>query len=136
MNRLEAMPLWVAIPAAVFLVIGATLTFLGSLGFLQMKTFYERLHVTTLGSSWGAAGVLLASIIVASWAQERMVLQEVIIGIFILITGPVTLILLARAALHRDRSSRPDQVPGPVGRDSAIMKTGPAVEEAISQPQI
>jgi multicomponent K+:H+ antiporter subunit G len=39
------------------------------------------------------------------------VLHEVLIMIFILVTTPVTLMLLARAALYRDRSEGDPNVP-------------------------
>jgi multicomponent K+:H+ antiporter subunit G len=37
--------------------------------------------------------------------------HEVLIGVFITVTTPVTLMLLARAALYRDRSEKNENVP-------------------------
>ncbi|MGA0543178.1 monovalent cation/H(+) antiporter subunit G [Neotabrizicola sp. VNH66] len=113
MTHLEGIPPVLAAAAIVFLVIGSTLTFLGTLGLVRLRNFYDRLHAPTLGTSWGAAGVLLASILVASWGEGRVVLHELVIGIFVMITTPVTLLMLGRAALHRDRAEgRPDVPPG------------------------
>lgn len=103
MTHLEALPLWAAIPAALFLVVGAGLTLIGSFGLLRLATFYERIHAPTLGTSWGTAGIVLASIIVFSVAGTRPVLHELLIGFFVSITTPVTLMLLGRATLYRDR---------------------------------
>jgi multicomponent K+:H+ antiporter subunit G len=103
MTHLDAVPLWAAIPAALLLVVGAGLTLLGTLGLVRLPTFYERIHAPTLGTSWGAAGILLASVIVFSAAEGRPVLHELLIGPFVTVTTPVTLMLLARAALYRDR---------------------------------
>lgn len=103
MTHLDALPLWAAIPAAVFLVLGASLALIGSWGLLRLPTFYERIHAPTLGTSWGAAGIVLASIIVFSLTEGRLVLHELLIGFFVSITTPVTLMLLGRAALYRDR---------------------------------
>lgn len=104
MIHLETMPPLLAALVMLFLVAGATLTLLGTLGLVQLKDFYDRLHAPTLGTSWGAAGILLASMIVASWSDGRVVLHEVVIGIFVMLTTPVTLLFLGRAALHRDRA--------------------------------
>ncbi|MFE3836625.1 monovalent cation/H(+) antiporter subunit G [Pseudogemmobacter sonorensis] len=120
MSHLETIPWWIAVPVAFFLIVGATLTFLGALGFLQLRDFYDRLHAPTLGTSWGAAGVLLASMIVANWTDpERIVLHELVIGIFVMITTPVTLMLLGRAALHRDRAEGRKDIPGSLNRSEA-----------------
>ena len=45
--------------------------------------------------------------------QSRLVLHEVLIAVFMVVTTPVTLMLLARAALYRDRSEGSDEVPPP-----------------------
>lgn len=113
MTPLDTLPLWLALPVVVFLVIGSTLTFIGALGLAQLKSFYDRIHAPTLGTSWGTAGILLASILSYSWVQDRLVIHELIIGIFVMVTTPVTLMLLARAALHRDRADGSPEVPPP-----------------------
>lgn len=41
----------------------------------------------------------------------RPVVHEILVGIFVTVTTPVTLMLLARAALHRDRAEGNPQVP-------------------------
>jgi multicomponent K+:H+ antiporter subunit G len=41
------------------------------------------------------------------------VLHEVLIAVFILITTPITLVVLVRAALFRDRSENVEGVPRP-----------------------
>ena len=103
MSHFDAVPLWAAIPAALLLVLGAGLALVGALGLARLPSFYERIHAPTLGTSWGVAGIVLASIIVFSLAEGRSVLHEVLIGFFVSVTTPVTLMLLGRAALYRDR---------------------------------
>ncbi len=104
MSHLEAIPLWAAIPAALFLVFGAGLTLTGAIGLVRLPTFYERIHAPTLGTSWGTGGIVMASCIVASVTEGRIVLHEILIGVFITITTPVALMLLGRASLYRDRA--------------------------------
>ena len=111
MTALEAMPLWLALPVAALLVVGSTLAFLGALGLLRLTSFYERIHAPTLGTSWGAAAILLASLLGYSWLQDRMILHEIVIGLFVMITTPVTLMVLGAAALKRDREEGDPAVP-------------------------
>lgn len=101
MTHLQAVPLWAAIPAALFLLLGAGLALAGTIGLMRLPTFYERIHAPTLGTSWGTAGVVLASVIVFTSIEGRPVIHEVLIAVFVTITTPVTLMLLGRAALHR-----------------------------------
>ena len=104
-------PLWAAILVSLFLLMGSGLTLLGAVGLLRFKTFYERIHLPTLGTSWGAGGILVASILFSSVLQSRLVLHELLIAVFVTVTTPVSLMLLARAALYRDRTEGSSQVP-------------------------
>ncbi|ABX63684.1 cation:proton antiporter [Brucella canis] len=97
-------PLWAAILVSFLLVAGAFLTLVGCIGLVRFKTFYERVHAPTIGSSFGAGGILLASIIFFSILQSKPILHEVLITVFVVVTTPVTLMLLSRAVLHRDRT--------------------------------
>jgi multicomponent K+:H+ antiporter subunit G len=96
------LPLWVAVPVSVLLLLGAGLALIGSIGLLRLGTFYERVHAPTLGTSLGIGSVLLASMLFFTVIQGRPVLHEILIGIFMVMTTPVTLMLLARAALQRE----------------------------------
>lgn len=108
-SRFADLPLWIALPVAFFLAAGALLTLLGTIGLLRLDSFYARIHAPTLGTSWGAAGIVLASMLLFSATGERPVLHEILLGVFVTITTPVTLMLLGRAALYRDRA---DDKPG------------------------
>lgn len=105
------LPLWVVLVVSVLLLLGSGLTLLGAIGLLRLPNFYERIHAPTLGTSWGVGAIMLASILFFSIVGSRVVLHEILIGIFVTLTTPVTLILLARAALHRDRAEGNPSVP-------------------------
>lgn len=110
------LPVWAAVAVAFFLLSGALLAFIGAVGFVRLPTFYERIHAPTLGTSGGIGGVMLASMIFFSVSSSRPVLHEILIGIFVTVTTPITFMLLARAALHRDRVEKrdsDDSVPRP-----------------------
>ncbi len=107
----ENVPLWAAIPIGGLLVVGAFLTLVGAIGFLKMGTFYERIHAPTLGTSGGIGAIMVASMIFFSTSTHSLVIHELLIGIFVTVTTPITFMLLARAALHRDRAEQNGNVP-------------------------
>lgn len=111
MTGLQTLPIWLALPVAALLVTGATLTLLGALGLVRLASFYERIHAPTLGTSWGTAAILLASLLSYIWLQDRVILHEIVIGLFVMITTPVTLMVLGAAALKRDREEGNASVP-------------------------
>jgi multicomponent K+:H+ antiporter subunit G len=113
MTHAAELPGWAAVLTALLLLIGAGLTLTGSLGLLRLGSFYDRIHAPTLGTTLGIGCVLIASVIFFSVLQTRLVLHEVVIGSFMVITTPVTLMLLARAALYRDRREGSEAVPPP-----------------------
>lgn len=104
-------PVWAAIIISTLLVGGAFLTLVGCIGLVRFKTFYERVHAPTIGSSFGAGGILIASVIFFSILQSKPILHEVMIAVFVVITTPVTLMLLSRAVIHRDRTQDSSELP-------------------------
>lgn len=97
-------PLWAALPAAFLLICGGLLTVVGSLGLLRLREFYARIHAPTMGSTLGTGCVLIASMLTSSALAERPVIHELLITVLILITSPVTAMLLMRAAMFRSKS--------------------------------
>jgi multicomponent K+:H+ antiporter subunit G len=105
------LPEWAALLVGLFLLCGAGLTLIGTLGLLNLKSYYERVHATSLGATLGTMLILTASIICFSVLQSRPVVHEVLIIIFISMTTPVTLMLITRAAIYRDRTEGAKGVP-------------------------
>jgi len=120
MTHAAELPGWAALLSALFLLLGAALAFTGSLGLLRFGSFYERVHAPTLGTTLGLGCVLIASMIAFSALQSRPVLHEVLIAICVTVTTPITLMLLTRAALYRDRREGSDYVPTRAPRQAAI----------------
>ena len=89
--------------AGILVLAGALLSFTGALGLLRLKTFYERVHPPTMGTTLGTGLVLIGSMLYFSCLDARPILHEALIGIFMTLTTPVTYMLLVRAALHRDK---------------------------------
>jgi multicomponent K+:H+ antiporter subunit G len=115
------LPVWAAFIVALLVLAGGALTLIGSLGLLRMKSFYDRVHPPTLGSTMGMALIVLGSIVCFSVLRSRLSVHELLIGIFVTLTTPVTFMLLARAALYRDRAERRLDMPP---ADSDIVSDG------------
>lgn len=94
--------------AELLVLAGALLAFIGSLGLVRLRTFYERLHPPTMGTTLGTGLVLIGSMLYFTALDARPVLHEILIGVFMTVSTPVTYMLLVRAAVHRDRAEGRD----------------------------
>jgi multicomponent K+:H+ antiporter subunit G len=112
MNAIEELPMWAAILTSALLLLGSSLALIGSIGLLRFKTFYERIHAPTLGSTLGLFSILAASMLYFSIARTRPVVHEILIGIFVTTTTPVTFLFLVQATLYRDRFEGRDPLSG------------------------
>jgi multicomponent K+:H+ antiporter subunit G len=100
------LPAWAAIPAALLLILAGLMTLLGSVGLLRFRNFYARMHPVTMGSTLGTGGVLIASMLVSSALLHRPVFHEILITVFMLMSSPVTAMLLMRAGVSRTNVRR------------------------------
>ena len=100
----NALPLWVTIPGTLLLLVGGLLTFIGSLGLLRLPTFFARMHGPSMGNTLGAGCTLLASMLVSSALLHRPIVHEILVTLFIVITSPVTAMMLMGAAIHRSKA--------------------------------
>jgi multicomponent K+:H+ antiporter subunit G len=133
MTHAADLPAWAAALTALLLLGGAGLTLIGSFGLLRLTSFYDRVHAPTLGTTLGIGGVLLASMLFFSVLQTRLVVHELLIALFTVLTTPVTLILLARAALYRDRREGWGEVP-PLPHAPAASRSREA-SAAVVEPE-
>jgi multicomponent K+:H+ antiporter subunit G len=101
---IEELPLWASIPATLLLIAGGLLTLVGSLGLLRLPDFYARMHPPTMGTTLGTGCVLISSMLVSAAWLHRLVIHELLITLFVVLTAPITAMLLMRAAVHRERA--------------------------------
>ncbi|MCE8044929.1 Na+/H+ antiporter subunit G [Halomonas daqingensis] len=85
---------------AFLLIAGGVFAFTGSLGMLQLKDFFMRLHGPTKGTTLGIGCVLIASMLYFTITQRELHVQELLITLFLFITAPVTGHMLAKTGLH------------------------------------
>jgi multicomponent K+:H+ antiporter subunit G len=124
--------LWIVIPAAMLITIGAALAFVGSLGLVRLASFYERLHAPSLAAGGATLAICLASAILMSQANDQLVLHELVIYGLTLVVTPVSLITLAAAATHRDAVTLPDRQGAQEGLTS--MRGGVASSGTTDRP--
>jgi multicomponent K+:H+ antiporter subunit G len=104
---------WVAPLIALMVVVGATFALIGSFGLLRLPTFYQRVHPPTMGATLGVACTVAASILRFSSIESGLSLQPILIGVFAVVTTPVTYMLLVRAATRREGAIRDERVDEP-----------------------
>ena len=82
----------------ILVLAGALLAFGGALGLVRLKTFYERVHAPTMGTT------LATVLISAAFVLHFGTINALLIGVFMALTTPVTYVLLVGAARRRRRS--------------------------------
>lgn len=92
--------LWIEALVSLLLILGGLFAFTGSLGMLQFKDFFMRLHGPTKGTTLGIGCVLIASMIYFTAHQREPHVQELLITLFLFLTAPVTGHILAKTGLH------------------------------------
>jgi multicomponent K+:H+ antiporter subunit G len=130
MSPAADLPAVAAIVAAALLVGGAGIALIGSLGLLRLGTFYERVHAPTLGTTLATACVASASTIAFSALESRPVVHAILIVVFIAVTTPVSLTILIRAAVFRDRLEGAPGVPRAFGPERPISENASSPPDA------
>ncbi|MFC7298469.1 monovalent cation/H(+) antiporter subunit G [Herminiimonas aquatilis] len=102
MKTFDSLPAWAALPVSLLLILGGAIILIGALGLMRLPTFYQRIHGPAITVTLGAGCILLASMLYFSVLQSRLVIHEIIITIFLLLTAPVVAMLIMRAAVYRD----------------------------------
>lgn len=95
------LPLWAAVVVALLLALAGIVTLVGSLGLLRLHSFRERMHAPTMGTTLGAFCVVVACTLVAGLLQHRPIFHEWLICVLLVLTTPVTAILLMQSAVRR-----------------------------------
>ncbi|WP_273719691.1 MULTISPECIES: monovalent cation/H(+) antiporter subunit G [unclassified Bartonella] len=101
----------VAVAITVFLVLGSGLTLIGTIGLVRLSSFYKRLHMLSLSTSWGAGSILIASFLYSIFVDHHFVFHEILLMIFLLVTIPVASMLVSQAAAYRHHSENTSEKP-------------------------
>lgn len=112
MNTVQ-MPLLLELIITFFLIAGALVALIGSIGLARLKDFYMRLHGPTKASTLGVGCILMASLLYFSYLKGGVSVQEALITLFLFVTAPVGAHMMAKAALHRKLPCSPQTRQGP-----------------------
>ena len=107
-------PLWAEILVSLLLLASAVFTLATAIGLVRLQSFFQRMHPPALIYTGAAWCVTLASITYFSAQGHGLVLHVWIIIILLSITVPIATVLLARAALFRNRQERLAGTPLPL----------------------
>ncbi|MGE3294969.1 MAG: Na+/H+ antiporter subunit G [Geminicoccaceae bacterium] len=100
---------------ALLILAGSFFLFVGSLGLARLPSLIQRLHAPTKAATLGAGGVLLASSLFFWLQRGRLSYHELLIGVFLFLSAPITAHMLAKVNLLRRR--REAQALPPTGRE-------------------
>ncbi|HEX4986160.1 MAG TPA: Na+/H+ antiporter subunit G [Burkholderiales bacterium] len=117
-------PFWVEALVAALLVAGGLFSLTAAIGLLRLKDFFQRMHPPALASTFSAWCATFASILHFSATGGGPALRVWTVIILLSITVPVTTLLLARAALFRQRRDGDGGVPRPVTRPAGSADRG------------
>jgi len=92
----------ISLIAAVLIVLSGIITFTGTLGLVRLRHFYSRMHAPTLGNTLGVFCLLVALILVLGLMHQKILIHPLLITFLLIITSPVTAILLMRAGIKRE----------------------------------
>lgn len=103
---------FIIIPACILMVASGLLVLAASIGIVRVNNFLARVHIQAIIYSTALWCLLLASLLLTFSLKDRTFLHEIVIGLFIFITSPVSTILLVRSfVLREERSHLPPETP-------------------------
>lgn len=129
------LPTWLNAIISLLIILSGLITLIGTLGLVRLKHFYSRMHAPTLGNTLGVFCLLIACTIVASVTVKQLLIYPLIITVLLIITSPVTAILLMRAAIKRElRQRMTDYAPDePGSMDLPTKSKGQLIDEPATK---
>ncbi len=124
-----ALPVWADVLIGVLLVISGFLSLTGALGLVRIREFFTRMHPLALASTLAVWCLGAALVLFFSLTYQTLVLRAWLVVVFMAITVPVTVVLLARAALFRRRAAGEDGLPPTFAGPAPRLVPAPVVEK-------
>ena len=126
-----ALPVWADVLIGVLLVISGFLSLTGALGLVRIREFFTRMHPLALASTLAVWCLGAALVLFFSLTYQTLVLRACLVVVFMAITVPVTVVLLARAALFRRRAAGEDGLPPTFAGPAPRVVPAPVVEKEV-----
>jgi multicomponent K+:H+ antiporter subunit G len=90
---------------AALLLFSGVVVLIAGLGVWRLPDFFQRMHAPALAYTLASWTVTLASVVHFSTREGALSLQVWLVIILLSITAPITTLLLARAAMFRQRGA-------------------------------
>ncbi len=88
------------------LVIGAAFALVGSIALARLPDAMQRLHGPTKATTLGVGSILIASMLYLYVYKSVFSFHEILIGVFLVLTAPISAHLIAKAHLHISKSEK------------------------------
>ncbi len=113
------------------LYVGVLFSLTGVVGMIRFRDVYTRIHAAGKVATLGVAFIVIA----AALFQPQMGLRAVLLALFLLMTAPVSSMVIASAA-HRSRDDQPMTYDGVEVRDDLAQhkRLGVEMQTAPGQP--
>ncbi len=130
----ELSPL-IVIPASILMVASGLLVLAASIGIVRVRSFLLRTHFQAIIYSLSLWCLLLASLLLTFSLNDRTFLHEVLIGVFIFISSPISSVLLVRSYVLREERARP-AVDGQSAQNVSVAADSEEETEAIAASDV
>lgn len=107
-------PLWVEVVASALLATSGVLVLLSAMGFVSLRDFFLRMHPPALAYTLGSWTVTVAAVLTLSTRATSARLHPWLVIALLVVTVPVTTVILARAAVFRSRQEGDATAPPPL----------------------
>lgn len=84
-----------------FLLVGSFFALVGSIGLFRFRDFYMRLHGPAKATTLGVGGILIASMLFFSFGHRGLLVHELLVTLFLVISAPVSAYMLSAAAKRK-----------------------------------
>lgn len=115
------LPIVSSVIISILLVVAGFFALTGTLGLLRLPHFYSRIHAPTLANTLSAFCLVVCIMVMAATVEHRFVAHSLLISFFLIITSPVTAMLLMRAAIKRELR-RSEEAGGTAAQDAPEVK--------------
>lgn len=112
---------WTEWIVAALLLSSGGIVLVAAIGLVRLADFFTRMHAPALASTLAAWVVTLASIIHFTASDGMLALHTWLVIIVLSITAPATTIVLARAALFRQRRAGESVPSAPAGVNEQFL---------------
>lgn len=108
------LPIWIELLVAFLLICTGLFALFAAWGTVRLQDFFQRMHPPALLTTAASWCITLASVIYFTQYTGHLALKTWLIIIMLSISAPISAMMLARAALFRNRQTRPETTPPPL----------------------